>query len=147
MNRQTTLAKNNEVAQEWVHVDATDKVLGRLSTEIAMILMGKNKPTYTPHHDVGDFVVVTNAEKIKVTGKKLDQKIHQTYSGHPSGRKVKTFREVLEKHPERLIEESVRRMLPKNKLGTKMALKLKVYAGTEHPHQAQNPQTLEPQGA
>ena len=147
MNRQTTHAKNNEVAQEWIHVDATDKVLGRLSTEIAMILMGKNKPTYTPHHDVGDFVVVTNAEKVKLTGKKLDQKIHQTYSGHPSGRKVKTFREVLEKHPERLIEESVRRMLPKNKLGTKMALKLKVYAGAEHPHQAQNPQTLELQSA
>ena len=79
MNRQTTHAKNNEVAQEWIHVDATDKVLGRLSTEIAMILMGKNKPTYTPHHDVGDFVVVTNAEKIKLTGKKLDQKIHQTF--------------------------------------------------------------------
>ena len=141
--RQTTLAKNNEVAQDWVIVDATDQILGRLSTQIAMILMGKNKPTYTPHHDVGDFVVVINAEKIKVTGKKLDQKIHQTYSGHPSGRSVRTFREVMEKHPERLIEESVRRMLPKNKLGSKMELKLKVYVGTDHPHQAQNPQPLE----
>ena len=145
--RQTTLAKNNEVAQEWVHVDATDQVLGRLSTEVAMILMGKTKPIYTPHHDVGDFVVITNAEKIKVTGKKLDQKIHQTFSGHPSGRKVKTFREVQEKHPERLIEESVRRMLPKNKLGTKMLQKLKVYAGPGHPHAAQNPKTLELQSA
>ncbi|MGB0766986.1 MAG: 50S ribosomal protein L13 [Phycisphaeraceae bacterium] len=147
MNRQTTLAKNNDVPQEWIHIDATDQVLGRLSTQIAMILMGKNKPTYTPHHDVGDFVVVTNAEKIKVTGKKLDQKIHQTYSGHPSGRKVKTFREVLAKHPERLLEESVRRMLPKNKLGTKMSLKLKVYAGADHPHSAQNPQPLALQSA
>ncbi len=145
--RQTTLAKNEEVTQDWVHVDATDQVLGRLSTKVAMILMGKTKPTYTPHVDVGDFVVVTNAEKIVVTGKKLDQKIHQTFSGHPSGRKVKTFREVQEKHPERLIEESVRRMLPKNKLGTKMLGKLKVYAGPDHPHTAQTPKVLESQSA
>ncbi|MBX2851392.1 MAG: 50S ribosomal protein L13 [Phycisphaeraceae bacterium] len=145
--RQTTLAKNEEVTQEWVHVDATDQVLGRLSTEIAMILMGKTKPSYTPHVDCGDFVIVTNAENIKLTGKKLDQKIHQTFSGHPSGRKVKTFREVQEKHPERLIEESVRRMLPKNKLGTKMLSKLKVYAGPDHPHSAQNPRALEFQSA
>ncbi|MFK7789665.1 MAG: 50S ribosomal protein L13 [Phycisphaeraceae bacterium] len=145
--RQTTLARNEELTQEWVHADATDQVLGRLSTEIAMILMGKTKPTYTPHVDVGDFVVVTNAEKIVVTGKKLDQKIHQTYSGHPSGRKVKTFREVMVKHPERLIEESVRRMLPKNKLGTKMLSKLKVYAGPDHPHTAQNPKPLASQSA
>jgi large subunit ribosomal protein L13 len=147
MNRQTTLAKNNDVAQEWVHVDATDQVLGRLSTQVAMILMGKTKPTYTPHHDVGDFVVVTNAEKIKVTGKKLDQKVHEHFTGHPSGRKVKTFREVMAKHPERLIEESVRRMLPKNKLGTKMLLKLKVYAGPDHPHQAQEPKAYQLHGA
>ncbi len=147
MNRQTTLAKNNEVAQEWVHVDATDQVLGRLSTQIAMILMGKTKPTYTPHHDVGDFVVVTNAEQIKLTGKKLDQKTHEHFTGHPSGRKVKTFREVMEKHPERLIEESVRRMLPKNRIGAKMLTKLKVYAGPDHPHAAQNPKALELQSA
>jgi large subunit ribosomal protein L13 len=145
--RQTTLAKNEEVTHDWVHVDATDQVLGRLSTEIAMILMGKTKPHYTPHVDCGDFVIVTNAENIKLTGKKLDQKIHQTFSGHPSGRKVKTFREVQEKHPERLIEESVRRMLPKNKLGTKMLSKLKVYAGPDHPHAAQNPKALELQSA
>lgn len=147
MNRQTTLAKNNEVAQDWVHVDAADQVLGRLSTQIAMVLMGKNKPTYTPHHDVGDFVVVTNAGKIRVTGKKLDQKTQEHFTGHPSGRKVKTFREVMDKHPERLITESVRRMLPKNKLGVKMLTKLKVYAGPEHPHQAQNPKALELQSA
>jgi large subunit ribosomal protein L13 len=145
--RQTTLAKNEEVTREWIHVDATDKVLGRLSTDVAMVLMGKTKPTYTPHVDVGDFVVVTNAEKIVVTGKKMDQKIHQTFSGHPSGRKVKTFREVQAKHPERLIEESVRRMLPKNKLGVKMLAKLKVYAGPDHPHTAQNPKALETQSA
>jgi len=147
MNRQTTLAKNNEVAQDWVHIDATDLVLGRLSTKVAMILMGKTKPTYTPHHDVGDFVVITNAAKIKVTGKKLDQKIHEHFTGHPSGRKVKTFRDVMVKHPERLIEEAVRRMLPKNKIASKMLTKLKVYAGSEHPHSAQNPQTLQLQSA
>lgn len=145
--RQTTLAKNETLAPEWVHVDATDMILGRLSTEVAMILMGKSKPTYTPHVDTGDFVVITNAAKIKVTGKKLDQKAHQTFSGHPSGRKVKSFRDVLAQHPERLIEESVRRMLPKSKLGTKMLSKLKVYAGSEHPHAAQNPKALELQNA
>jgi len=128
MNRQTTLAKNHNVPQEWLHVDATDQVLGRLAVRLAMILMGKTKPQYTPHHDVGDYVVVTNAEQVRLTGKKLDQKTHQTFSGHPSGRKVKTFREVMAKHPERLIEEAVRRMLPKNKLGAKMLTKLKVYA-------------------
>lgn len=143
MNRQTTLAKNNEVPREWVIIDATDHVLGRLSTQIATILMGKDKPTYTPHHDVGDFVIVLNAEKIRVTGNKLDQKFHQTFSGHPSGRKVTSFREVMKKHPERLIEESVRRMLPKSKLGVAMSKKLNVYVGTEHPHAAQQPKPYE----
>jgi len=142
MNRQTTLAKTNQVAQDWLHIDATDQVLGRLSTQIAMILMGKAKPTYTPHVDCGDFVVITNAEKIKVTGKKLDQKTQEHFTGHPSGRKVKTFREVLARNPERLIEESVRRMLPKTKLGDKMLGKLKVYAGSQHPHAAQNPKAV-----
>ena len=127
MNRQTTLAKNNEVPREWVVVDAADQILGRLSTQIATVLMGKDKPTYTPHHDVGDFVIVLNAEKVRVTGSKLDQKFHETYSGHPSGRKVTSFREVLKRHPERLIEESVRRMLPKNKLGNALFKKLNVY--------------------
>jgi len=143
MNRQTTLAKNNEVPREWVIIDAADHVLGRLSTQIAMILMGKDKPTYTPHHDVGDFVIVLNAEKIRVTGNKLDQKFHQTFSGHPSGRKVTSFREVMKSHPERLIEESVRRMLPKSKLGVAMSKKLNVYVGTEHPHAAQQPKPYE----
>ncbi|MEM7625692.1 MAG: 50S ribosomal protein L13 [Planctomycetota bacterium] len=147
MNRQTYLAKNNEVPCEWVVIDATDQVLGRLSTQIATILMGKDKPTYTPHHDVGDFVIVLNAEKVRVTGNKLDQKFHQTFSGHPSGRKVTSFREVMKRHPERLIEESVRRMLPKSKMGVAMSKKLNVYVGGEHPHAAQNPRVLELQSA
>ena len=137
MNRQTYSAKNEEVKKNWVEIDAKDQILGRLSTQIATILMGKNKATYTPHCDVGDFVVVVNADKIKLTGKKLDQKFHETYSGHPSGRKVKSFRQVLEDSPENLVYHSVRRMLSKNKLADKQLKKLKVYAGAEHPHQAQ----------
>jgi len=147
MNRQTTLAKNDDFPRHWIHVDATDLVLGRLSTEIAMILMGKTKPHYTPHCDTGDFVVVTNCEKIKVTGKKLDQKHLERFSGHPSGRKLVSYRTVMATRPERLLEESVRRMLPKNKLGSKMLLKLKAYAGSEHPHAAQNPKSLELQAS
>ncbi|MEM9881479.1 MAG: 50S ribosomal protein L13 [Planctomycetota bacterium] len=143
MNRQTTLAKNHEVPREWVVIDAADQVLGRLSTKIATVLMGKDKPTYTPHHDVGDFVVVLNAEKIRLTGNKLDQKFHESYSGHPSGRKLRSYRQVLATHPQRLIEESVRRMLPKNRLGNALFKKLNVYAGEEHPHAAQQPRPYE----
>lgn len=142
MNRQTTLAKNREVTRDWVHVDATDQVAGRLATRIATILMGKNKPTYTPHHDVGDFVVVTNAGKLRLTGRKLDHKVAQTYSGHPSGRKTVSYRELMEHKPERVLELAVRRMLPKNRLGRQLFKKLKVYAGPEHPHQAQQPKPL-----
>ena len=147
MNRQTFHAKNNEVPQAWHHIDATDQVLGRLATRIAVILMGKHKPQYTPHHDVGDFVVVTNAEKITLTGNKLDQKLYRTFSGHPSGQKTMTYRQMIEKKPELLIETAVRKMLPKNKLASAMLKKLKVYAGPDHPHQAQNPQPLELQSA
>lgn len=143
MNRQTYLAKNDEVEQRWLHVDATDQVLGRLATRVAVILMGKHKPQYTPHHDVGDFVIITNAQKIKLTGNKLDQKFFETYSGHPSGRKTYSYRQMIERKPELLIERAVRRMLPKNKLASKMLSKLKVYRGPEHPHQAQQPQPLE----
>ncbi|MEM6459271.1 MAG: 50S ribosomal protein L13 [Planctomycetota bacterium] len=143
MNRQTTLAKNHEVPREWVVIDAADQVLGRLSTKIATVLMGKDKPTYTPHHDVGDFVIVLNAEKVRLTGNKLDQKFHESYSGHPSGRKLRSYRQVLATHPERLIEESVRRMLPKNRLGSALLKKLNVYAGEEHPHAAQRPRPYE----
>ncbi len=147
MNRQTFHAKNNEVPQAWHHIDATDQILGRMATGIAVILMGKNKPEYTPHHDVGDFVVVTNAEKIKLTGRKLDQKLYRTFSGHPSGQKTKTYRQMIDQKPELLIEAAVRRMLPKNKLASGMLKKLKVYAGPDHPHQAQDPQALETQSA
>ncbi len=147
MNRQTFHAKNNEVPQAWHHIDATDQILGRMATGIAVILMGKNKPEYTPHHDVGDFVVVTNAEKIRLTGKKLDQKLYRTFSGHPGGQKTRTYRQMLEKKPELLLEAAVRRMLPKNKLASAMLKKLKVYAGPDHPHQAQDPKPLELQSA
>src|SRR5687767_5153615 len=116
MNRQTFLAKNGEVPRHWMVVDATDQVLGRLSARIATILMGKNKPEYTPHHDVGDFVVVTNVDKIRLTGSKPDIKFFQTYSGYPGGQKNFSYRWMLEHKPELLLERSVRRMLPKNKL-------------------------------
>ena len=147
MNRQTFHAKNNEVPQAWHQIDATNQVLGRMATQIAVILMGKHKPEYTPHHDVGDFVVVTNAEKIKLTGNKADHKLYRTYSGHPSGQKTKTYRQMIDQKPELLLETTVRKMLPKNKLGAAMLKKLKVYAGSEHPHQAQDPQPFELQSA
>ena len=142
MNRQTYLAKNGEVERHWQTVDATDQVLGRMATQIAMTLMGKDKPTYTPHHDVGDFVIVLNAEKVKVTGSKLDLKFYKTFSRHPGGLKQYSFRWMLENKPELLIQNAVRRMLPKNKLARHMLKKLKVYRGTEHPHQAQQPEPV-----
>lgn len=143
MNRQTTLAKNNEVPREWHIVDATDQILGRLAAEVAQVLLGKNKPQYTPHHDVGDFVVVTNAEKIRLTGNKLDQKVYETFSGHPSGRKTYTYRWMIEHKPELLLERAVRRMMPGNKMAAAQLKKLKVYRGSEHPHHAQQPKALE----
>ncbi len=142
MNRQTYIAKNREVDQSWLAVDASDQVLGHLASKLAVVLMGKNKPQYTPHHDVGDYVVVTNAQKIKLTGNKLDQKFHQTYSGHPGGRKQYSYRWMLENKPEQLLEHAVRRMLPKNRLARKMLGKLKIYRGDQHPHQAQKPQPV-----
>ncbi len=143
MNRQTYLAKNDEVTREWRLIDATDQVLGRLAARLATILMGKDKPTYTPHHDVGDYVVVTNASKIRLTGSKLDQKFFQTYSGYPSGQKNYSYRWMLENKPELLLERAVRRMMPRNRLARKQLAKLKVYAGPEHPHQAQQPKLVE----
>ena len=142
MNRQTTLAKNNDVPQQWLVVDATDQVLGRLASRLAVILMGKHKPEYTPHHDVGDYVVVTNAEKIRLTGNKAALKVAKNYSGYPSGLKTRNYTWMIEHRPERLIELAVRRMLPKNRLAAQMLKKLKVYRGEEHPHQAQQPQAL-----
>jgi len=142
MNRQTFLAKNSEVPQQWFVVDASDQILGRLASRIAVMLMGKHKPQYTPHHDVGDFVVVINADKIKLTGGKLDQKVYETFSGHPSGRRTYTYRWMLEHKPEHLVHEAVRRMMPRNRLSRQMLSKLKVYRGAEHPHQAQQPEAL-----
>jgi len=135
-------AKPREVEQVWYHADAADQVLGRLATRIARVLMGKHKPTYTPHVDTGDFVVVTNAERIKVTGRKLDEMTYDRYSYYPGGWKSVTAREMLAKHPERVLSEAVRRMLPKSSLGHKMLSKLKVYAGESHPHAAQQPQAF-----
>lgn len=142
MNRQTYLAKNNEVPRNWWVIDAKDQVLGRLAVRLATILVGKHKPQYTPHHDVGDFVVVINADKVRLTGNKADQKVFQTYVFYPSGQKSYTYRWMLEHHPELLLERAVRRMMPKNKLARHQLAKLKIYRGAEHPHQAQNPQPL-----
>ncbi len=140
----TYMAKKGEVARKWHVVDISGKVLGRAATRIARILMGKHRPQYTPHVDTGDCVVVINAGQVKVTGSsKLKQRIYQRYSGHPSGRKVVTLEEMLAKKPEKVVTEAVRRMLPKSKLGTAMLKKLKVYAGPDHPHQAQKPGRIE----
>jgi len=138
----TYSAKPETVRREWFVVDAADKTLGRLSTEIASRLRGKHKPEYTPHVDTGDYIVVVNAEKVKVTGKKGSDKMYRRYSGYISGLKEVSFDELMVKHPERAIELAVKGMLPKNPLGREMYRKLKVYAGAEHPHSAQQPQEL-----
>ncbi len=137
------VAKTGEVDQKWVLIDADGQILGRLAVKIARILMGKTKPIYTPHVDTGDFVVVVNAEKIKVSGKKAQTKEYQYYTGYPGGQKSVSYAEMLEKRPERVIELAVRRMLPKNKLGVKMLKKLKVFGGPEHDHAAQRPEKIE----
>ncbi|MCL2606238.1 MAG: 50S ribosomal protein L13 [Coriobacteriia bacterium] len=142
----TYYAKPGEVQRDWVLVDATDMVLGRLATRVAEILRGKTKPQYTSHVDVGDFVVVINAEKIRLTGNKAADKSYFSHSGYPGGLKEVSFERMLEKHPERVIEKAVKGMLPKNSLGRQMYRKLKVYAGPEHPHEAQNPKTIELRG-
>jgi large subunit ribosomal protein L13 len=138
----TFTAKAAEIKREWFVVDATDKTLGRLAGEIAQVLAGKHKPIYTPHVDCGDFVVVVNAGKVRVTGKKLDQKFYYRHSGYPGGLRSVVLREQLETHPDRVITLAVRRMLPKNRLGRAMIKKLKVYAEPTHPHQAQQPKPL-----
>ncbi len=132
-----------DVRQDWYVVDATDKVLGRLATEIANCLRGKNKPEYAHHMDMGDFVVVINADKIKVTGDKLNKKMYYKHTGFPGGIKSKSLGEMLEKKPELVITTAVKGMLPKNRLARKQIKKLKVYAGSEHPHASQQPKTLE----
>lgn len=140
MQIQKTYMATEAMPKKWYQMDAQNQILGRLAVDIATILMGKHKPIYTPHVDTGDFVVVTNAKKIKVTGKKLEDKNYYAWSGYPSGLKVKNLATMLEKHPEKVIQLAVRRMLPKNKLGRRMLKKLKIYAGASHPHSAQCPE-------
>ncbi len=141
--RSTYIAKPADVVRKWYVVDATGHTLGRLSSEIAKILRGKNKPVFTPHVDTGDFVIVINAEKIKVTGNKMDQKIYRKHTGFVSGLKEKTLREMMDKKPEDVIVHAVHGMLPKNTLGRKTLKKLHVYRGAEHEHGAQKPEVLE----
>ena len=138
----TPLPTQDTLEQKWYVVDAADQRLGRLATEIAMILRGKKKPTYTPHMDTGDFVIVVNADKVIVTGKKSEQKLYRRHSGRPGGMKVETFNQLKARIPERIIEKAVKGMLPKNALGRKLFTKLKVYTGADHPHQSQKPETL-----
>ena len=138
----TYMAKPGELEQQWWHVDATDRIVGRLASDIAVVLMGKHRPTYTPHVDTGDFVVVTNVEKIVFTGDKWENKQYTWYTGYP-GQRSETAAKRRERKPEAILRDAVRRMLPKNKLGAKMLSKLKIYAGPDHPHQAQNPQPRE----
>ncbi len=139
----TYVAKAEDVQRKWYVIDATDKTLGRMASQIATILRGKNKPIYTPHVDTGDYVIVINAEKIKLTGNKLDQKIYYHHSLYPGGLKETPYRKLLATKPELAVEEAVRRMLPKGRLGRQMFTKLKVYAGPNHNHEAQKPEVLE----
>jgi len=137
MNMSTTIANSSTVNHEWYVVDAAGKTLGRLATQIANVLRGKHKPTFTPHVDCGDYVIVLNADKIVLTGNKLDQKYYHQYSGYMGGLRSQSARQVLSTHPERIIEFAVKGMLPKNRLSRQVIKKLKVYAGSEHPHSAQ----------
>jgi large subunit ribosomal protein L13 len=139
----TRFAKKGDVERKWYVVDATDKVLGRLASRIATYLRGKHKPQFTPNVDTGDFIVVINAEKVKLTGKKLDKKIYYHHTGYPGGLKAETARSRLQRKPGQVIMDAVWGMLPKNRLGRKLLKKLKVYRGPEHPHTAQNPEPLE----
>jgi large subunit ribosomal protein L13 len=139
----TFSAKPHEIERKWFVVDAQGRTLGRLATQVATVLRGKHKPIYTPHVDCGDYVIVVNADKVHVTGQKLDDKIYYRHSNYPGGLKQVTLRRQLQTHPERVIEAAVRGMLPKNRLGRKMFKKLKVYAGPDHPHQAQQPESLD----
>jgi large subunit ribosomal protein L13 len=139
----TAQPKKEQIERDWVLVDADNKVLGRLATKIASILRGKTKPLFTPHMDTGDFVVVINAQKVKLTGRKLDDKIYYHHTGYPGGIKSITAKDLLQKKPEEVIRKAVWGMLPKNKLGRQMLTKLKVYPGKEHPHVAQQPKAVE----
>ncbi|MBN3925904.1 50S ribosomal protein L13 [Nostoc sp. NMS4] len=138
----TYLPSQASLEREWYIVDATDKRLGRLASEVAQVLRGKNKPEYTPHLDTGDFVIIINAEKVAVTGKKRTQKLYRRHSGRPGGMKTETFAKLQDRIPERILEQAVKGMLPKNSLGKQLFTKLKVYAGPTHPHDAQKPKEL-----
>jgi large subunit ribosomal protein L13 len=142
MGVKTYTVKKGDIKRDWYLVDAQGKTLGRLASEIAKILRGKHKPIYVPHLDCGDYVIVVNAERVRVTGKKLDQKFYYRHSGYPGGLKSINLRDQLQKHPTRVLKAAVRGMLPKNRLGRAMIKKLKVYAGGSHPHQAQQPKVL-----
>ena len=139
----TFTQKQEEIKRDWYVVDAEGETLGRLASRIAPILKGKHKPSYTPHLDCGDFVIIVNAEKVRVTGRKMDQKFYYHYSGYPGGLSAISLRDQLGRYPERVLQAAVKGMLPKNRLGRQMLKKLKVYAGEEHPHQAQQPKPLE----
>ena len=139
----TQFAKKGEIERKWYVVDAKDAVLGRLATKVATYLRGKNKPVFTPNVDTGDFIIVINAEKVRLTGKKLDAKVYYHHTGYIGGIKAQTAKSVMDKHPEKIIEKAVWGMLPKNTLGRQMLKKLKVYKGAEHPHKAQAPETLQ----
>lgn len=142
LSYKTSHTRPEDVKRKWFVVDAENQVVGRMSSQIAHVLKGKHRVDYTPHVDCGDCVIVINAEKIRFTGNKMDEKIYQTYSGYPGGQKETLAKDVLAKHPTRIVEIAVRKMLPKNKLGDAMIRKLFVYAGPEHGHQAQKPETL-----
>ena len=139
----TFTQKKEEIERDWYIVDAEGETLGRLASRIAPILKGKHKPIYTPHLDCGDFVIIVNAEKVRVTGRKMDQKLYHRHSGYPGGLRTISLRDQLDKYPERVLQAAIRGMLPKNKLGRRMIKKLKVYAGDAHPHEAQQPKPLE----
>ena len=142
MNK-TSIPQIDSLERQWYLVDAENQTLGRLATEVAAVLRGKNNPNFTPHLDTGDFVVVVNADKIRVTGNKSTQKLYRRHSGRPGGMKTETFQALQERIPERIVEKAIKGMLPHNALGRQMFLKLKVYKGSEHPHSAQKPQALE----
>ena len=142
LSYKTISANAATVTKEWVVIDATNEVLGRLASQIAKILRGKNKPGYTPHVDCGDYVIVVNAEKVKLTGDKLTEKVYVRHTGYPGGQRFATAQDYLKKKPEFVIEEAVRGMLPKTRLGEAIFTNLKVYAGAEHPHAAQNPKAI-----
>ena len=143
MNKCTVMQKKEEVTRNWYEIDAEEKILGKIATEIAVRLMGKHKPSYTPHVDGGDYVVVINADKFAVTGNKMLDKKYYRHSGYPGGLKVRNLEEMLEKKPTEIIRKAVERMLPKNKLGNQMINRLKIYTGNEHNHVAQKPERIE----